>query len=316
MSGAEKRVSRVRPAKAPPKGGAVPAVRVAAARVHGEDAEEEGTSGARGALRLVRRPAAEAWAKLAEPLRGREGIRIGALGITGSGKTTGIADFLDYLHRERLVDVVLIHDIKGPKQQYDGLAIHESPHIGGPMPDDPTALVLRRRDVDHTPSVEDAARFVKVISYNGIPALLVIDEFKRALSPSGREFEAPSVRELLSEGRALGASLLWTTQLPQRVPTDAYDQSKIIVFRCGRKALAYLIDQGIVDLAAAEVIARLKVGQFVLVTSEDDFDGTVYEVPKPPKRGEQGNGNQRKETSLEGDALRGDVVPPAAAAAA
>lgn len=229
-----------------------------------------------------RQPAAAAWAKLAAPLKRKEGIRVGAIGITGSGKTTGMLDFLAYLHREQLIEVALIYDIKMPQPQYPGTVIHDANTVLDSPPEQyPTQLVLRRRGIDDTPSVEVAAHVTKVASYNGVPTILVMDEFKRALSPSGKEFTAPTVGELLSEGRGIGASLFWTIQLPQRAPTEAFDQSQIILFRCGRKVLSYLLDQKVIDQATADVVGRLHTGEFVLVSSEEDFDGVVYKVPPP-----------------------------------
>ena len=228
------------------------------------------------------RPASDAWVKLAEPLRGGSGIRVGALGVTGKGKTTALIQFLQYLKDSGLISLVLIHDIKLPTVQYphDRIAYEATAVISNPPTAYPCQVVLRRRELQHTPSVDLAARVTNHASYNGVRTMLVIDEFHRALTPAGREFTAPAVGETLSEGRAIGASLLWTTQLPQRVPPTAYDQSQIILFGCGAKACAYLISANVIDERTAAVVAALAVGQFIIV-SEGEWDGIVYEVPPP-----------------------------------
>lgn len=227
-------------------------------------------------------PAVQAWERLAAPLKKAEGIRVAAVGVTGVGKTTAMIDFLNYLQANRLVTLVLVHDIKGPRPQYDGQIIHEaSTALSHPPKEWPATLVLRRRGMDHTPSVEDAARITKAASYHGVPTMLVVDEFNRAVSPSGREITCPSVGELFSEGRALGASMLWTTQLPQRVPTQAWDQSQVMLFRSGSKARSYLDDADVIDRPTAAVVAGLGVGEFVIVGADEDFDGQIYEVPPP-----------------------------------
>jgi DNA helicase HerA-like ATPase len=110
---------------------------------------------------------------------------------------------------------------------------------------------------------------------------LVVDEFHRALTPAGREFTAPAVGELLSEGRAIGASLIWTTQLPQRVPPTAFDQSRLILLGQGNKACAYLVSANVIDERTAAAVTALGVGQFVIVSPEEDWDGTIYQVPPP-----------------------------------
>lgn len=228
------------------------------------------------------RSASDAWVTLAAPLRAGSGIRVGALGVTGKGKTTAIIQFLQYLKDEGLISLVLIHDIKLPTIQYphDRVAYEATAVISNPPTVYPCQVVLRRRELQHTPSVDLAARVTNHASYNGVRTMLVVDEFHRALTPAGREFTAPAVGETLSEGRAIGASLLWTTQLPQRVPPTAYDQSQIILFGCGAKACAYLVSANVIDEKTAAVVAALAVGQFIIV-SEGEWDGSVYEVPPP-----------------------------------
>jgi hypothetical protein len=220
--------------------------------------------------------------KLAEPLRAGSGIRVGALGVTGKGKTTALIQFLAYLKDSGLISLVLIHDIKLPTVQYphDRIVYEATAVISNPPTVYPCQVVLRRRELQHTPSVDLAARVTNHASYNGVRTMLVVDEFHRALTPAGREFTAPAVGETLSEGRAIGASLLWTTQLPQRVPPTAYDQSQIILFGCGAKACAYLISANVIDERTAAVVAALAVGQFIIV-AEGEWDGVVYEVPAP-----------------------------------
>lgn len=228
-------------------------------------------------------PADVAWARLAEPLTHGEGIRVGALGVTGAGKTTSLAAFAAYLMQEQLVYVMLIHDIKLPRPQYPGLVAHDGNDVLRTPPTAyPHSLVLRRRAMDHTPSVEEAAQVTKKIAYGGVPAALLIDELSKATSPAGREFTAPTVAELFTEGRGYGASLLWSAQLPQRVPTLAYDLSRVLLHRSGTKVLSYMLDQRVIDPATANVVSQLETGDFVVVSSEDDFSGEIFQTPAPP----------------------------------
>jgi hypothetical protein len=197
-------------------------------------------------------------------------------------------DFLQYLRDEGLISLVIIHDVKLPTIQYphDRIAYEATAVISNPPTAYPCQVVLRRRELQHTPSVDLAARVTNHASYNGVRTMLVVDEFHRALTPAGREFTAPAVGETLSEGRAIGASLLWTTQIPQRVPPTAYDQSQVILFGCGAKACAYLISANVIDERTAAAVMGLQVGQFILV-SEGEWNGVVYTVPPPqPKKQE------------------------------
>lgn len=227
-------------------------------------------------------PADLAFAKLAEPMANGEGIRVGALGVTGAGKTTTLAAFASYLMEEQLVYVMLIHDIKLPRLQYAGVVCHEGNDVLRRPPESyPHTVVLRRRGIDHTPSVEEAAQVTKKIAYGGVPAALLVDELSKATSPAGREFTAPTVAELFTEGRGYGASLLWSAQLPQRVPTVAYDLSRVLLHRSGTKVLSYLVDQRVIDPQTANVVSQLETGEFVIVSSEDDFDGEIFQTPAP-----------------------------------
>lgn len=283
-------VPRLRPAEASPAGAPVPVVRPDPRGARAPDPGAQVARSPAGRLATVRRrePAAVAWRKLAAPLRERplQGIRVGALGVSGKGKTTGMASFLAYLEAERLIDVFVIHDVKLPEPQYAGTVAHEADMILAPPEGQayPMRVVLRRSGINHVPDLERAARVVVQASFAGVPSMLLVDEFKRALSPAGREFTAPTVREILSEGRALGASLLWTTQIPQRVPTEGYDMSQITLYGQGPKSVTYLQGQSVIDERAAEVVSGLATGEFIIASSEEEWDGVIYVVPPPGAR--------------------------------
>lgn len=230
-----------------------------------------------------RRPASEAWQKLLAPLAAGEGIRIGPLGVSGSGKTTTIRNFIAAALATNAVHMVIVHDVKGPAAQYPGVVAHEADElIHNPPKFWPALRVLRRRSLEHIPSVELAAKLTLHASYHAVPTMLVVDEFSRATTPAGREFVAPSVGLLLSEGRALRASLVWSAQIPQRVPPVAFDQSRILLHRQGPRAISYLVDQNVIDARTADTVSSLKTGEFIIAAADEDADEFIYVVP-PPK---------------------------------
>lgn len=225
------------------------------------------------------RPATEAWEKIADPLRRRKGIRVLFFGITTKGKSHGVADFLDYVVDRNLVELVLIHDVKKPQPQYEGTIIHEADDLGrNPPASYPARLVLRKRNLDHMPSVEGASRKVLEAAYEGITSMLVIDEFARALTDGGA-WEAPSAKRIWCEGADFGASGIGTKQLPQYTPTSALAQSDLVIFGLNGKGASYLVKEDYIPAAGGELAARLDQRRFILIPAEGNFDGHVYEVP-------------------------------------
>ena len=165
-------------------------------------------------------------------------------GITGKGKTHGIADFLDYIRTAGLVDLVLIHDIKEATPQFEGKVIHEASDaftVENVASEYPATFVLRKRGLDHTPSVEQLARRTLEAGYTDVMTMAVIDEFGRALTDGGR-FEAPSVERLFSEGRGLHASIVVGKQLPMGTPNTARAQSDLVVFGMNGAGASFLAE--------------------------------------------------------------------------
>ena len=230
------------------------------------------------------RPAGEAWFKIAQPIRRRRGARILFFGITGKGKTHGIADFLDYLRGAGLVDLVFIHDIKESSPQFEGKVIHEAKEAftpeGAPT-EFPATFVLRKRDLDHTPSVETMARRTLEAGYSDIMTVAVIDEFQRALTDGGK-FASPSVARIFAEGGALHATIIAGKQLPMDTPNIARAQSTLVIFGMNGAGASFLSDPPFkaYDAATADVVRGLAERQFIVIPQEGDFDGNTYEVPR------------------------------------
>jgi hypothetical protein len=283
---AASRVHRLRETEASRAVRPVSVVRADAAS--GKDARSNAAmaGGPSDRLRSLRRaPAREAWDQLAKPLRNGQGIRVLFFGITQYGKSTSVRDFLAYIATERLVDLTLIHDVKMKRPQFEGQIIHDADVIPANPPERyPATYVLRRRDVDHVPSVEVASRFAFEQAWDGTRTLLVVDEMRWALTESGDSFDAPHVRRIYCEGGGLGSSIIATKQLPQHTPSEAIGQSKLVFHRQADKVLKFLIRQGTIDERDAEVISQLDVGEFVALDAEDNFDGTVYLTPPPARR--------------------------------
>jgi hypothetical protein len=229
-------------------------------------------------------PAVEAWEQLATPLTNRKGIRVLFFGITQWGKSTGVRDFLAYVRDQQLVDLTLIHDIKERLPQYDGEIINEADDVPKRPPERyPATRVLRKRDVDHIPSVEAAAKLAFESAYDRTTSMLVIDEFRWALTEGGDKITAEHVTRIFSEGAGIGASIVATKQIPQNTATVAMAQSRLVFFRCATKVVNFLARQGYIDQADGQVIENLELGQFVVIDPEDNFNMTIYQVPAPKR---------------------------------
>jgi hypothetical protein len=263
-----------------------PAVQLASVPARGKEAARPRAPLAREtnvAVERVRtpKPAADAWAKIAEPLRARKGIRVVFFGITGKGKTHGIADLLDFIVDAQLVEIIVIHDVKLPEIQYRGEVIHEADTlktVEGAPSEYPAVRVLRKRNLDHMPSVEGAARFTVESGYSDITTLFVVDEFQRALTDGGK-FESASTRRIFCEGLGMHASIVVGKQLPQYTPTDATGQATVVYFGLNSEGANFLLDEKKVSREMYDVIKALPERRFVFVPQEGDWDGEVYEVP-------------------------------------
>ncbi len=280
---AKERVSRLRKAKGP----TVAPLRLSppdARRQNGARSRAEVPSEGQPSVRRLRetRPAKGAWERICEPLRQRKGIRVLFYGITGKGKTHGIADLLDFILDQRLLELVIIHDVKLPEIQYRGEVIYEATTLLTPegAPEEfPAVRILRKRNLDHMPSVETAARVTLESGYNDISTGLVVDEFQRALTDGGK-FESPSVKRIFCEGLGMHASIIASKQLPQYTPTEASGQSTVVYFGLNGEGANFLADEKKITQDMRDVIRGLTVTQFVYVPQEGDWDGFVYEVPQ------------------------------------
>lgn len=232
------------------------------------------------------RPSVEAWQRIARPLRAGQGIRLVVYGITGKGKTTGLKEFLEYVKREGLIDLVFIHDVKfRDRQQYEGDVIHEARDVytAEHAPDSfPAVRVLRKRNLDHMPSVDQAARVTLESADQGVRTMLIVDEFSRAIEEDvAGGFAKGSCNRIACEGLGIGASLIALKQLPQFMPTPIRSQSDLVFFGVGSDGVTHLVDEKVLNARMGAVVAGLQVGQFVYKPCEGNFDEHVHQVPAP-----------------------------------
>lgn len=234
-----------------------------------------------------------------EPLEKGLGIRVGWLGNTGMGKTFAMAWVIDEILDAGLEDAVLIIDDKNDGAPWPGIRrANPGTLADNPPADDEevTVVVYRGAAIDpaSTVDVNEVAEQAWQIARQsgqgedeGHPAvMIVVDEMRRAVSPSGREWRAPMVAKTLSEGRAAagGISIMWGTQAPQRLTVEAFDQSMLCVFKLGHRGRSYLERSDLISQQVSAVIAGLGVREFIVVDDAGDWNGKVYEVPMRRRR--------------------------------
>jgi hypothetical protein len=220
-------------------------------------------------------------AAILEPaLRHKEGIRHGSFGASGTGKTFATAAILNAALTQGAVDLVCTLDDKGRTPQYDGAQyVNPAAFMNDPAGGENPHVVFRgdlRSDV--ICSAEEVAAFAWDLSrLTGLPVALNIDELASAATPAGREWAAPTVRKSFNQGRALGVSVCWTTQLPQRVPPEALDQcGTVSLFRLDGRALRYLSDMIDLSPELEAILPTLQRGEFCLFQAGQPWDHTVY----------------------------------------
>ncbi len=240
--------------------------------------------------RSVRRHAVRAsdlWPVLLAPIENGDATRILFLGVTGSGKTSAARDLLAYATRDKTFEVILIHDSKLSRPEFEG-RVFASPDAvyefdtSDPACPDPIVVVCTIGS-----SVEAVCATGLELARAGIRVCVVIGELSKGVTDGGREITAPSLRTVLLEGRALGVSLIATTQMPTRTPPVFFDNSKICLFNPGRKSTAFLerIDAiGPDELGVVGGLAVMEtggVGEFIVVATDRDWDGKVYRIDVP-----------------------------------
>ena len=277
---------------APPE--AVPAAPAGTPAEPGHDPETpvaRETETNRGNSDSIRRASAEEALEIItapERRNPREGFRHGEIGNTGCGKTT----LMRYIVNSSQ-DLTLIHDVTKPNPQFAAPVVTKKM---GQQPRtllegvDPQATKVLFRSDPFTGSVcevEDVAWLgLYVTRVAKIPVRIVIDELDMAVQPGGRGLTSQSALFSFTQGRALQLSVIWSTQTPQRVPIQCFDQSSTIaIHRLGKRALSYmderlkfereLVDQVIPNLASAD---EGGISEFILHEQGRPWNRTIYSI--------------------------------------
>lgn len=226
-------------------------------------------------------------------LRDGDGWRHGWIGAPGGGKSYAAIATLRWALDHKAADVVLVLDDKGRRAQYPGCyrvdvnQLRTTP----PEPDEDAGQIVFRgvaaRCVppgSNEPIGCDAEAVADyawrlALSKEEPRVIVVLDELLRAVRPNSVLWQGDQLRRLFADGRGVGLSVMWSTQILAKAPTEAVDLGTIGVFRLSGRSLDYIFDTlRIRDAGLRALIESLPRRQFV-VLDDGGWDGAVYQFP-------------------------------------
>jgi DNA helicase HerA-like ATPase len=213
--------------------------------------------------------AADLAAELLEPLAAGRGVRVVAVGVTGSGKSYALRELV--ARAAPSLDVVFAVDDSEDAGGWDGQRRIDLPDCtarplvardqGGSNVVVLEGNALERRLVDCEAVAGEGWRLVA----RGYRVAVAFDELRRACKSAQHwNVEQGEVARLFTEGRKYGLSAFAATNFPQELPREAIGQSTLLVFALDGKERVYLERTGLVSSDLARVIERLGDRQFVV----------------------------------------------------
>jgi hypothetical protein len=219
--------------------------------------------------------------------RDGEGFRTGALGAPRFGKTYHLKEVVDEAIERGIVDIALIHDVKKPEPQYDGLVMATPDDLRAylnqhPQENPPVVVFHPERGAMEVVRVEDVAKLARDSGRGGTPTLVLADELFAALkgrqawdTDPGQKFCTSAW--IFREGSSQGISYAWTTQIPQSLPTEPIDISETVaVFHLEGRSADYAVDAFRFPPDAASLLSKLQRGEFLLFSIHHGWNGKIY----------------------------------------
>jgi hypothetical protein len=224
-----------------------------------------------------------------------EGFRFGALGETGTGKTTLIRTVLIAALQRKHGLFIFAHDTKGVIPEYPESVQLSHPNDfkarGGFHSKEPHFVSFRGDPIrDVVCPVEDVAASSLEIARKGrtinghwvtFPHVVCIDELAAAATEGRRGWDSPSTLKLFEQGRKIGVSTVWTTQSPRKCPPDAMGQSSsVAIFRLTGTDRNNVRDTLLLEGGIVDAISDLPDHHFLLYRKAQKWDGVIYKLPK------------------------------------
>lgn len=214
-----------------------------------------------------------------------QGVRVGCVGDTGTGKTELLKRAIDAYARATGGGIVVVDD--GAEAGYEG---EERVNLADARlnPIQGTRLVLVG-DVFSSVRAEpeEGAKFAWQVVQRRKKIALVIDELNDAVKNSVWRKGVELLPRALTKGRKYRLSVFWTTQQIQDCPREAFNQTdSLFCFRLVGTGLDRLDERGYlhgIDRSIIEGLPGFNApddvrGQFVLLRRGAAWDGRIYRL--------------------------------------
>jgi len=211
-----------------------------------------------------------------------EGVRIGLLGDTGSGKSYA-AHLLTGHYLAACRGLVAVADSKG-----DGGWPGDVRESVSALADDPPTgreIVFIPDPFGEPLDLESVARWQWALAARRCRSLVVYDEISDGCAEGEWLRGSRDLPRVFTHGRRVGISAIWGAQFAQQVPREPYECSScLLVWRQAGNALAILRRRGYTDPRSEAAILALpgdavppeQRGAFVLLRRGRPWDGRTY----------------------------------------
>lgn len=218
------------------------------------------------------------------------GAAIGACGAPQYGKTTLLKRVLDAMRAQGICQAVVIHDVKKAGiPQYEGApcaSLAEFMGSGDAYATEST-IVFNGPDWRNPIPLQDVCEVGIAVHEGGTRVAVVADEIFKGTNGRGdflkgpkgeNNVEAPALFPLLMrEGTSQGISTLWTTQIPQQLPTECKVLTQsVALFHLENLSADAACDKFRLDEHGRDVLESLQRGEFVIYRTGRNWDRTIY----------------------------------------
>jgi hypothetical protein len=232
----------------------------------------------------------EAVVSITEPLTRDTAIRHGWLGDTRMGKSVANRILINYVLARKMVQLVLTTDDKTPKESYypEGYPVATIHEYMMDCNDKGNHIVFRgtahRRDKNDAVIIGDVGELAwDIVRQAPLQVIVNIDELADATPGQGQAWLQSSepIAQIFRKGGGAGISAVWTTQLPQTVPLEAFGLSETLgIFRLDGREVDYLYRKRVLGSELVDIVPSLEVGEWVLYRKgRGGWDGNVYKFP-------------------------------------